>query len=410
LTQEISGVDYTSYQQNADAFDAVIQQSIVDSVPGITQSDIYDFFVTAGSRRLQSAVPKKAENDAPRAEDVVPSGRDGDAKDSASDAARAIAPELPVVVAPAVDPERRANLRSEAGFHTAAASIVAQYKIILTGSGQSYEQVSNNIQAAVETGQFDTAMRENAVAAGVPELANATSSTITTVDVGGTDDSSGDGSGSSAALSLPVIVGVAVGCGAVIGMLIAAFYFYCIRPPSGTSQRTMAHSRLFMLVHRSVAWIVALALLFRFHYVDPDLFVLSLLFCTVPTPPTTTTPPGGDASIAKDINSYFYGDGIPQVGAGPALQRALVPTAPMDTSDIGVELGLIPDHGASAPSMNATMDAFYDPVLPSTSVETVRVAISIPVAALASPAYGPAGNESIVIAEVYVGEIEECKD
>jgi hypothetical protein len=135
----------------------------------------------------------------------------------------------------------------------------------------------------------------------------------------------------------------------------------------------------------------------------------------VPTPPTTSTHPTNDASIGKDINSYFYGDGIPQVGAGPGLQRALVPTAPMETSDIGIDFGLIPDHGtggASAPTLDSTMEAFYpDPVLPSSSVETVRVAITIPVAALASPAYGPAGSgENIVIAQVYVGEIEECKD
>lgn len=282
-------MDYTSYQQNADAFDAVIQQSIVDSVPGITQSDIYDFFVTAGSRRLQSAVPKKVENDAARPEDVAPRRRGGDAKDleGVPDAARGSTTDVLAAAAPAVEPqkdhsakapaetERRANLRSEASFHTAAASIVAQYRIVLTGSGQSYEQVANNIQAAVETGQFETAMQENAVAAGVPELANATSSTITTVDVGGTDDSSGDGSSNSTALSLPVIVGVAVGCGAVIGMIIAAFYFYCIRPPSGTSQRNMAHSfHVGPPIPGIVAWIVALALFFRFHYADSDLIVV----------------------------------------------------------------------------------------------------------------------------------------
>jgi hypothetical protein len=249
-------VDYSAYQQNADAFNYVIQQSIVDSVPGVTLSDIHDFFVTSGSsRRLQSAaaaesVPKdtaSAEGDTQLrrgggdAGDVNDNRDATDVKDTVVTADLVANKEREYVGAAGnnTESERRTNLRSQSAFHTTAASIVARYKIILTGAGQSYEEVASTIHTAAQTGQFDTALRENAVAMGVPELANATGGSISTVDVGGTDDdSSGDGGGggSAAALPLPVRVGVAVGCGAVIGMIIAAFYFYCTRAPSGMAQ------------------------------------------------------------------------------------------------------------------------------------------------------------------------------
>lgn len=117
-----------------------------------------------------------------------------------------------------------------------------------------------------------------------------------------------------------------------------------------------------------------------------------------------------DPSLAKDINSYFYGTGLPREGGAEALRQAMVPTAPtapMDTRDIGVEMGGL-NLGADATA--PPLESLYpnDPGIPSQDVETGHLVYTIPVAAVATPAYGPTTG-AVVIAELYTGEVEETK-
>ena len=111
-----------------------------------------------------------------------------------------------------------------------------------------------------------------------------------------------------------------------------------------------------------------------------------------------------DPSAAKDISQYFYGGGLVQ----QSQDQALVPSAPPDTSDYGIELGTTigsDDHHYEPSNSSApTLDSIY----PQSSSSP-----SIPVAAVAMPvsAYGPyVPGESVVFAQVYTGEIEEAKD
>ena len=109
-------------------------------------------------------------------------------------------------------------------------------------------------------------------------------------------------------------------------------------------------------------------------------------------------------SAATDISQYFYGGGLGQ----QPRDQAIVPSAPPDTSDCGIELGTTigsDDHHYEPSNSSApTLDFIY----PHRSSSP-----SIPVAAVAVPvsAYGPyMPGESVVFAQVYTGEIEEAKD
>lgn len=129
---------------------------------------------------------------------------------------------------------------------------------------------------------------------------------------------------------------------------------------------------------------------------------------------------------------HFYGTGLAQsnsgvVGGGGAmpLDQALIPTAPLDSTDFAIGAGDHADHhhspgpsaattyddpspdaaahkeAVSAPPPPADMPLSAPPQPPAPPV----VVISVPVAALASPAYPMAyGEAPIPVAEVYIEE------
>ena len=193
--QDISGVRYSDYQTNQAVYDSVLQQTIVDSVSGIfwsgiSRSTFHDFLVTAGSSRR-----------------------------ALSEASSLRSP------AGSSDP---ASLSS-----STAASIRAQYRLVLTGTGRSYDDVRTQLEGAVQSGSFDAFLRSNALAQGATGLRNATSGSINVQEE--TDYSSDDDSSSSSAgvFTLPVIIGMAGGAGA---LLVIAFLFYFRARCSGKIQ------------------------------------------------------------------------------------------------------------------------------------------------------------------------------
>ena len=176
--QAISGVSYSDYQTNQAVYDSVLQQTIVDSVSGISRSSIQDFLVTAGSSR-----------------------------NTLSEASSLRSP---------AGPSNPAPLSS-----STAASIRAQYRLVLTGTGRSYDDVRTQLEGAVQSGSFDASLRSNALAQGAAGLSNATSGSLSVQDE--TDYSSDDDSSGAGVFTLPVIIGVAGGAGA---LLVIAFLFY----------------------------------------------------------------------------------------------------------------------------------------------------------------------------------------
>ena len=177
--QDISGVRYSDYQTNQAVYDSVLQQTIVDSVSGISRSSIQDYRVTAGSSRR-----------------------------ALSEASSLRSPAGPSDPAP---------LSS-----STAASIRAQYRLVLTGTGRSYDDVRTQLEGAVHSGSFDASLRSNALAQGAAGLSNATSGSLSVQDETDYSNSDDDSSSNSAGVfTLPVIIGVAGGAGAllVIGLL-----------------------------------------------------------------------------------------------------------------------------------------------------------------------------------------------
>lgn len=111
-----------------------------------------------------------------------------------------------------------------------------------------------------------------------------------------------------------------------------------------------------------------------------------------------------DPSAAKDISQYFYGGGLTQ----QPWDQALVPSAPPDTSDCGIELGTTigsDDHHYEPNNSSApTLDSIYPHRSSSPSIPVAAVAVPVSV-------HGPyMPGESVVFAQVYTGEIEEAKD
>ena len=180
-------MSYSDYQTNQAVYDSVLQQTIVDSVSGITQSSIQDFLVTAGSsRRALSEV---------------------------------------------------SSLRSPAGSSdpaplssSTAASIKAQYRLVLTGTGWSYDDVRTQLEGAVQSGSFDASLRSNALAQGAAGLSNATSGSLSVQD--GTDYSS-DGDSSSNALSVGAIIGIIIGVICLLCLCIGAVVWFMSRGQNG---------------------------------------------------------------------------------------------------------------------------------------------------------------------------------
>jgi hypothetical protein len=155
-------------------------------------------------------------------------------------------------------------------------------------------------------------------------------------------------------------------------------------------------------------------------------------------PPAAEVPenrlsPATDPSLAKDIHMHFYGTGLQRGGGAGAMptDQALIPTAPPEDSEPGVDVPGAPGEGAlgvdpsAAPDMHMIYPAAEDSVFSSKGVPgapplppashpaplppqpaPAPVSFTLPVAAMAAPvSYGlPYGEAPIAVAEVYVEE------
>ena len=166
------------------------QQTILDSVSGITLSNIQDYRVTSESshRALSQASSLRS----------------------------------------LVDTAEPAPMYS-------SSYVWVEYRLVLTGTGRSYDDVRTQLEGAVQSASFDASLQSNAFAQGAFFLAGATSSAVSIEDetsyaTDTNDDKSSNSStnsnNDSNVFTLPVIIGVAGGGAALI---IIAILWMCRR-------------------------------------------------------------------------------------------------------------------------------------------------------------------------------------
>ena len=162
----------------------MLQQTILDSVSGITLSNIQDYRVTSESSH--------------RALSQVSSLR------SLVDTAEPI----PMYI---------------------SSYVWVEYRLVLTGTGRSYDDVRTQLEGAVQSASFDASLQSNAIAQGAFFLAGATSSTFSIEDetsyATDTDDNNISNSSNNDS-NVAVIIGVAGGGAALI---IIAILWMCSR-------------------------------------------------------------------------------------------------------------------------------------------------------------------------------------
>jgi hypothetical protein len=109
-------------------------------------------------------------------------------------------------------------------------SVLFTYSIVLSSNQRTFEALQQQLLQSVISGTFDANLQIQAASHGVPALTTVTTAVVSTEDTSPAEgDDAGNGGGSSAALTLPVVVGIAVGAGALIGIAVTAFYFCCCR-------------------------------------------------------------------------------------------------------------------------------------------------------------------------------------
>lgn len=197
IFQEIQGVSYADYVANQYMAEIVLKLAIADSMTGVTSNDIYDLIVTAvgasANRKLQ---------DTPLA---------GNGNSTAAEAVSL-------------------NLRSNPRPLATSDAIKTSYRVQVLFTGLTYADLSAQLVNAVSSGAFSSQLQVRAAEQGVPVLANATSSSVQTLEVIPNDDDSG---GTSSSDSLPMIIGLAAGGFFILLVALVLFFFKCGRPASG---------------------------------------------------------------------------------------------------------------------------------------------------------------------------------
>ena len=161
-------------------YDRVIQQTILDTLPGASLSDLKSYQVKGGSSSRRRTLTETTGLRFPSITD---------------------------------QPEPLSS----------SSSIQLKYKLVLTGLSYSYNDVRTQMQNAVQSGSFTDHLRSNAVTYGAPGLSTAQSDSISTKDLNANDDS----------LSVPAIIGIVVGVTAVL--VAAAIAWRCTHSSSKQS-------------------------------------------------------------------------------------------------------------------------------------------------------------------------------
>jgi hypothetical protein len=138
-----------------------------------------------------------------------------------------------VTTANSVSPSDRQRALSPSLSATSDA-IALTYTIQAEFPGASYISLSNQLQANIANGVFDTYLATYSQAIGASDLSGCTSSSVTTLEI--TSSSSNDDNVWSAITSsLPVLIGVCVGGGVFVCLLIIAS-IWCYRRRRNGSQ------------------------------------------------------------------------------------------------------------------------------------------------------------------------------
>ena len=190
-------MSYSDYQANQAVYDSVLQQTIVDSVSDISRSSIQDYRVTAGSSRRALSEASSLRSPATGSADPVP-------------------------------------------LSSSTASIRTQYRLVLTGTGRSYDDLRTQLEGAVQSGSFDASLRSNALAQGAAGLSNATSGSLSVQDETKyyNDDDTGTNA-SAKLLSMSAIIGIAVGGSVLLCILISACVWWYRSTPHSTNAATI---------------------------------------------------------------------------------------------------------------------------------------------------------------------------
>lgn len=184
-SQEISGLDEDTYNSNTTAYNLALSSSIAACMDGVNPDNIDDLTVSDNDRR------RKLSN-RPRKNNV-----------------RKITAEIFMVFG-----ENRRGLDESDSIET---SYVV--KVQTGDSSVGYDDLSSQLQTAVEDGQFNDYMTEYGEKYGATGLINATSSSVTTENLETSGSSSDDG------LSDGEIAGIVIGVLAFVGIIGAITYF-----------------------------------------------------------------------------------------------------------------------------------------------------------------------------------------
>jgi hypothetical protein len=250
-SQQIQGASFDDYVLAPTEFENVIYDAITFSLM-VNKEDIRDLTVLPGdalTRRRASAVddvfakklrgaqqppatlPGAAEH--LHEKDVDPT-HGASVRESADDAVSTNTVPTQSPAAASVQGEASTRRRSSGDGQLATGdSVLFTYSIVLSSNQRTFQALQQQLLQSVNSGTFDANLQTQAASYGVPALTTVTTAVVSAEDNSPTESEDDEnGGGSSAALTLPVVVGIAVGAGALIAVAVTAFYF-CCRPATG---------------------------------------------------------------------------------------------------------------------------------------------------------------------------------
>ena len=187
-------MSYSDYAADKAAFDKVFTLSIASSIAGVNVEDIKDLVVTSANRRTLSTATEKSEES-----QSLPADKEIGAADTN-------------------------YLRSNAGHRkrtTLNGAVNLRYTIeVARNRGLTYSQMASLLEESVTTNQFTAFLQIFADRENVPELRDATSSSVSTEETSQIQES--DSSKESSGFTIEIIIGIVIG--AILVLFGIAYY------------------------------------------------------------------------------------------------------------------------------------------------------------------------------------------